>query len=219
MYFLCEQMRWFRPQIDKIVIVAGIQLMVSDLFLKFFFNVKNRQNYFSEEHYWEKFRKIRTKEDDVHLEKFSWCNFCAISDPFPLENFRKKRILFYEDLEEFHLQKVMVGSMGISLVLDSIYDTWSKDGFSVVKIDRACAIGRFEIRIDSIGESWLWTDIAREICAKDCVNVRDQKSIRDFFVLICRESASGFRFKMKLLFLFWKDIFSEKILSTKYLGC
>lgn len=45
--------------------------MVSDLFLKFFFNVKNRQNYFSQGHYWEKFRKIRTKEDDVRLEKFS----------------------------------------------------------------------------------------------------------------------------------------------------
>lgn len=72
MYFLCEQMRWFCQEIDKIVIVAGIQLMVSDLFLKFFFNVKNRQNYFSQGHYWEKFRKIRTKEDDVHLEKFSW---------------------------------------------------------------------------------------------------------------------------------------------------
>lgn len=70
---------------------------------------------------------------------------------FRLENFRKKRILFYEDLEEFHFQ--MVGSMRISLVLDSIYDTRLKDGFSVVKIDRACAIGRFEIRIDSIGES------------------------------------------------------------------
>lgn len=72
---------------------------------------------------------------------------------FRLENFRKKKILFYEDLEEFHFQKVIVGSMRISLVLDSIYDTRLKDGFSVVKIDRACAIGRFEIRIDSIGES------------------------------------------------------------------
>lgn len=102
--------------------------------------------------------------------------------------------------------------MRISLVLDSIYDTRLKDGFSVVKIDRACAIGRFEIRIDSIGESWLWTDIAREICVKDldCVNVRDQKSIGDFFVLICRESASGFRFKMKLLFYFAKIFFQKK---------
>lgn len=97
-----------------------------------------------------------------------------------------------------------------------------ESGFSVVKIDCTIVWKRLDDWKgfdDSIGESWLWTDIGNLCKDLDCVNVKDQKNIRDFFVLICHESASGFHFKWNYIFILiemlgWIFFFLGKILST-----
>lgn len=149
------------------------------------------------------------------LEKFSWCNFRANSDLFLLKNFRKnsiERSLFYEDLEfYFAIREKSDGLDPRRILLDLVSRLIHvvESGFSMVKIDCAIVWKRLDDWKefdDSIGESWLWTDIGNLCKDLDCVNVKDQKNIRDFFVLICHESASDFHFKMKLHFYFDRDV-------------